>query len=77
MKAKLETTAEDASKAKTSLVRVSSELEAKKRELEKREKQLKDARQCLKEKEEECKSYEVSGLRFALLTRMLFSLLTL
>ena len=61
VKAKLEATAEDASKAKTSLVRVSSELEAKKRDLENSEKLLEDARQCLKEKVEECKAFEVSG----------------
>ena len=77
VKAKLEATAEDASKAKTSLVRVSSELEAKKRDLENSKKQLEDARQCLKEKVEECKTFEVSGRLVTLLIRMLFSLLTL
>ena len=61
MKVRLEATAEDASKAKTSLDRVSSELEVKIRQLECSEKQLKDTRQWLKEKVEECNVFEVSG----------------
>ena len=76
VKAILKATAEDASKAKTSLVGVSSELEAKRRDLENSEKQLEDARQCLKEKVEECKAFEVSGRLVTLLMRVLFSILT-
>ena len=40
---------------------VKAKLEAKKRDLEHSEKQLEDAKQCLKEKVEECKAFEVSG----------------
>ena len=55
---------------------VKAKLEAKKRDLESSDKQLEDARQCLKEKVEECKAFEVSGRLVTLLMRVLFSLLT-
>ena len=61
VKAQLEATVEDASNAKRSLDRASSELEAKKRELVDSEKQLKDTRQCLKEKVQECEAFEVGA----------------
>ena len=61
LKAKLNATAEDASKIERSLDRVSSELEVKNRELESSDKQLKDTRQRLKARVEECNAFEVSG----------------
>ena len=61
VKAQLEATVEDASNAKRSLDRASSELEAKKMELVDNEKQLKDTWQRLKEKVEECEALKVSA----------------
>lgn len=60
LKAQLEATAEDASKTKRSLDRVSSDLEVKKGELQSSEAHLKDTRQRLKAKVEECNAFEVS-----------------
>ena len=55
---------------------VKAKFEAKQRDLENSDKQLEDARECLKEKVEECKAFEVSGRLVTLLMRVLFSLLT-
>ena len=61
VKAQRAASVEDASNAKRSLDRASSELAAKKRELVDSEKQLKDTRQCLKEKVQECEAFEVGA----------------
>ena len=61
VKAQLEATVEDASNAKRSLDRASSELEAKKMELVDNEKQLKDTWHRLEIKVQECEALKVSA----------------